>query len=670
MPRVTSTLFNGTTSQPKLSPQAATQGTRGLQGLLSNVGDAAVEIHGAFAELEAKEEDAELEDIESRYRRRRVEDFDAWTLENHDTNAWLEKSQDVHKRFVSEIDGERSRSPEFKKRIHDRLSKLNYADETRLIGRAARLKGEKINQQYKSNIDYAIDTGDSARARELNQKWKDSGYASEQANLDIARHIDRTEELQAYKDIIETDPRSLIGKKRPSSLHESDWERIQKTSRNKISQNEREASQRISSLLDGGQITDRKELESLLKNNSNISEERRNIFLHHYDQDQPVDLETKTRLIDQLNELKGQLDGGEITLDDYTKGHHDIAGEIYAIGAKDGSGGLRKRAHDLDPAQWSNGAPAPKTGAKRLEEDFSKLSTQWSKDGGYGHLTGDEGNADTNFEATVLRQKVERSLEDWIERNPNATLEELSDKFRETVNSKLSDGDGFYKQEVSGYEDYSDLQSSYQPGDSGLLPPVDGATPEAGPLSRNEHLLLPPLDNPTSSGIAQSGELGEFTYQLEGGVGTTGKGDKYGQVPEFFGMNKKADGANYEKVMSTYRSQGERAAKKQAWEILSSNAKKEGFFSSNPKVQELLVGVHHHRGGGGLTKILQMVTDTQLTGQALTQEFEKATRSPGFSVLWKDARERQENQAYGSRPQFRKGLTRRWAKEADLIADA
>ena len=531
MPRVTSTLFNGTTSQPKLSPQAATQGTRGLQGLLSNVGDAAIEIHGAFAELEAKEEDAELEDIESRYRRRRVEDFDAWTLENHDTNAWLEKSKDVHKGFVAEVDGERSRSPEFKKRIHDRLSKLNYADETRLIGRAARLKGEKINHQYKSNIDYALDTGDSARARELNQKWKDSGYASEQANLDIARHIDRAEELQTYKDIIETDPRSLIGKKRPSSLHESDWERIQKTSRNKVSQNEREASQRISSLLDGGQITDRKELENLLKNNSNISEERRNIFLHHYDQDQPVDIETKTGLIDRLNDLKGQLDSGEITLDDYTRQHHDIAGEVYAIGAKDGSGGLRKRAHDLDPAQWSNGAPAPKTGAKRLEEDFSKLSTQWNKDGGYGHLTGDDANADTNFEATVLRQKVERSLEDWIERNPNSTLEELSDKFRETVNSEISNGAGFFKEDVSGYEDYSDLQSSYQQGDQ--LPPVDGG---------GNSVQVIPGSHKKVSNIPYNGTPANVRYNNPGASYPRKSDEKYGLIG--YGVLKSGQGTH------------------------------------------------------------------------------------------------------------------------------
>ena len=463
MPRVQTTFFQGQTSQPKLSPGVAAKSAEGLQGLLGSVSNTVGEIKGAydhvqatFAELQKKEEDSELEDIEYRYKKDHVENFDAWTATEHDTDKWLERSDGLHNDFLSGVEEERSRSPEFKRRISDRLRTLKQANDLRLLGKAASLKGQQINKRYKDSIDYAVDTGDPAKARELAEKWRNSGYLNEDSFTQINRHIERTSTIQGFKDLVERDPRQVSKLKKPAGLHVSDWERIQKGAESQIARNERDSVKKISDLLDGGQIADRGELEDLLKADKNISEDKRKIFLHSYEQNEPLDFETKKRLREGFDDIKEKRQAGTITEEEYELQHHQLSSEVYALGSRSGSGGLRSQAHRLDPSNWQDVSQnVREAGVKGKIEDLNKISRQWAKDGGYGGADDEDNEAlarEANQEALALQEKVERDIEGWIEQNPEATFDEISSEFRKRVTKEASES--LFKEPDNPYLDY------------------------------------------------------------------------------------------------------------------------------------------------------------------------------------------------------------------------
>jgi len=165
---------------------------------------------------------------------------------------------------------------------------------------------------------------------------------------------------------------------------------------------------------------------------------------------------------------------------------------------------------------------------------------------------------------------------------------------------------------------------------------------------------------------------GDFIGQLEGvdGIETVTSGDKFAGTQEFFGVNKTADPKLWPKVKAAIDKGDLEGAKKLAWDGLKSKAASDGFRGTNTTTDEILVGLHHHRGSTGGSVVLREFTglDSSATVPELIKAFEAKVSKGNFAADWVKARETQENEFHGARPKFRKGLSNRWGKEAEFLA--
>ncbi len=428
---------------------------------------------------------------------------------------------------------------------------------------------------------------------------------------------------------------------------------------------ENEALSGIRDLQDAGLIQDEDELRSLLAEDPRINKEKALGIIENYKTNQPISRADHYRIQDAIDNNTSSFERGEITAAEYESEWLNIQGDVNAFGNRKGTGVFRSDLHNLRPSLFSDKAQD----AKAQKERFAKLKPLQSKarslirevvsgqisidfaDRGenFGDVRKAEIKAQLDEDGFVLRSAIEDEVNNLI--NSSDTPPSISD-IRQFIYQNTDD----IQKRVD--RERAKAEKSYR---DGLIPPEAAAFTTAQKWLGGGSVL-------PAKGAIDANNAGAFTFALEGGKEVTGAGDKFGQVPEFFGMNEKADGANYKKVMATLEKDGEHAARNQAWNILSTNAAKDGFRSNNPTIQEILVGVHHHRGGAGSRRIFQEVTGTKLKGASLVKALEKASKETGFSEKWVAVREKHEDKNFGARPQFRKSLSTRWQKEAELLA--
>lgn len=173
---------------------------------------------------------------------------------------------------------------------------------------------------------------------------------------------------------------------------------------------------------------------------------------------------------------------------------------------------------------------------------------------------------------------------------------------------------------------------------------------------------------------------GDLIAKLEGvaAIAMTPQGDLYQGAPEFFGLNPKANSDIWPRLSQVLREEGVRVGRRLAWEYIAGLATADGFRSAIREVDEVLVGLHHHRGRLGAIEVLQRFLDSPETSVAsLIAAMEaRILRSHTWQRDWMWARLWQERHRHEPRlgiprklrQRFDEGLKNRWLLEAKVMS--
>ena len=179
----------------------------------------------------------------------------------------------------------------------------------------------------------------------------------------------------------------------------------------------------------------------------NMSEEDSTELIKAWNDDQPIDPFLKMDLLDNLNNLHDAYKQGDMTLEEYTLRHSEAALLVYRQGNKLGTGGLRSRAHSLDPAAWNgrNLPQAPESAQSMLVEQVGKTLFDAGSFGNPGNAPRGEDDklspaqavehlAKQN-KAASQRREIEATVKRWLltEEGKNAGEIEIGQKMREVA---------------------------------------------------------------------------------------------------------------------------------------------------------------------------------------------------------------------------------------------
>tara|TARA_R110000822_G_scaffold90467_2_gene209143 strand:- start:854 stop:2710 length:1857 start_codon:yes stop_codon:yes gene_type:complete len=162
-------------------------------------------------------------------------------------------------------------------------------------------------------------------------------------------------------------------------------------------------------------------------------------IMYHWSQTQPLDLESKKEVEQALDSLVERRKAGLITPSYYETRHHEISGDVHAMGTRYGSRGLRKLVELSDPSNWKDGK-LNRGGAEEAMASVRELSSIYEAHDGFG-------GSDDIEEATgsrLVNKAVEDYMEEtWIPQNQDLIgkpgfEEKLQAAFMRAVGKKLT----------------------------------------------------------------------------------------------------------------------------------------------------------------------------------------------------------------------------------------
>lgn len=318
-------------------------------------------------------------------------EFDAALMTRQDPENWLKDWQAKEREMRATI-AEQKWLPGTKKEQLEALDQWS-ATRTASLGKRAAVRVKEEGLARGSNaLEYFASRGDRASYRETAGMMREQGLLGDADLEGVMQEGERKMDLYAIQGAIADDPKTAVQQIGSESFLEryphlglEDRDRLLRQAEVELTRRQRTQAEALGSKVEMRQIKSREELRRELEE-TDLDPLMRDEMLFHYDQATPLPPATKFALTDTLNAIHDEFKAGRMTLDDYRLAHDSVGQSIFALGARDGMGGLRQRLHQLDPAKWSAGGQLQETDDGRKARTVSRIGRNYEGQGAFGEV--------------------------------------------------------------------------------------------------------------------------------------------------------------------------------------------------------------------------------------------------------------------------------------------
>jgi len=400
----------------------------GLQAIAQAVGMVGEEILDAKVKILDRQNKLDILDNESAYGRHMASHQQKLDVNN--PVSWIDETKKASDNFIDGL-SRKNLAPEALDSIKMRIA--NY--ESKMLQGVARdaqlaqvqiLSGEFQNRQTAllQNRDF------DGAARNLEESALDLGLRDDEVEAGRMK-IEDQERIAEYEDQVVSGNSEYFENDLPA-LSKSDRASYKRKAETRKAELESSDIDKISGAMAIGAIKTKNDLVKNLEAAPNVSSKMARKVLANWENSKPLSYEEKKKITDTLNDLHDQYSKGKISRDEYGKKHHNIAAEVYAMGKREGVGGLRSRLYALDPTKWSDGN-LKLSKAEDIDQKIEKMVSAWDGAGGFGKPKRGEDQLSPQkaLEVQAARELTEMSMKEWAKTDEgrNATPDQIRKEF-------------------------------------------------------------------------------------------------------------------------------------------------------------------------------------------------------------------------------------------------
>jgi len=400
----------------------------GLQAIAQAVGMVGEEILDAKVKILDRQNKLDILDNESAYGRHMASHQQKLDVNN--PVSWIDETKKASDNFIDGL-SRKNLAPEALDSIKMRIA--NY--ESKMLQGVARdaqlaqvqiLSGEFQNRQTAllQNRDF------DGAARNLEESALDLGLRDDEVEAGLMK-IEDQERIAEYEDQVVSGNSEYFENDLPA-LSKSDRASYKRKAETRKAELESSDIDKISGAMAIGAIKTKNDLVKNLEAAPNVSSKMARKVLANWENSKPLSYEEKRKITDTLNDLHDQYSKGKISRDEYGKKHHNIAAEVYAMGKREGVGGLRSRLYALDPTKWSDGN-LKLSKAEDIDQKIEKMVSAWDGAGGFGkpRRNEDQLSPQKALEVQAARELTEMSMKEWAKTDEgrNATPDQIRKEF-------------------------------------------------------------------------------------------------------------------------------------------------------------------------------------------------------------------------------------------------
>lgn len=402
--------------------------TSGLQAIAQAVGSVGEEMHAAKMKILEKQNSIDVLKNESAYGQHMANEQQKLDINN--PASWPDQVKKASSDFVNGLSS-KNLSPDALESLKMRI--MNYESKVMLnVARDARLaQVQIISGEFQNRQNVFFENKDFAGAKE---NLKESASLLEMPNHEVEAglmKIEEQERIAEYEDQVVSGNSEYFENDLPA-LSKSDRASYKRKAAARKAELEANDIDRISGAMAIGVIKTKNDLVKNLEAAPNVSSQMARKVLSNWENSKPLSYEEKRKITDTLNDLHDQYSKGKISREEYGRKHHNIASEVYAMGKREGVGGLRSRLYALDPTKWSDGN-LKLSKAEDIDQKIEKMVSAWDGAGGFGKPKRGEDQLSPKkaLEVQAARELTEMSMKEWAKTNEgrNATPDQIRKEF-------------------------------------------------------------------------------------------------------------------------------------------------------------------------------------------------------------------------------------------------
>ena len=400
----------------------------GLQAIAQAVGSVGEEMHNAKMKILEKQNNIDVLKNESAYGQHMANEQQKLDINN--PASWPDQVKKASSNFVNGLSS-KNLSPDALESLKMRI--MNYESKVMLnVARDARLaQVQIISGEFQNRQNVFFDNKDFDGAKE---NLRESASLLEMPNYEVEAglmKIEEQERIAEYEDQVVSGNSEYFENDLPA-LSKSDRASYKRKAETRKAELEANDIDKISGAMAIGAIKTKNDLVKNLEAAPNVSSQMARKVLANWENSKPLSYEEKRKITDTLNDLHDQYSKGKISRDEYGRKHHNIASEVYAMGKREGVGGLRSRLYALDPTKWSDGN-LKLSKAEDIDQKIEKMVSAWDGAGGFGKPKRGEDQLSPQkaLEVQAAREFTEMSMKEWAKTDEgrNATPDQIRKEF-------------------------------------------------------------------------------------------------------------------------------------------------------------------------------------------------------------------------------------------------
>lgn len=400
----------------------------GLQAIAQAVGSVGEEMHAAEMKILEKQNSIDVLKNESAYGQHMANEQQKLDINN--PASWPDQVKKASSDFVNGLSS-KNLSPDALESLKMRI--MNYESKVMLnVARDARLaQVQIISGEFQNRQNVFFENKDFDGAKE---NLRESASLLEMPNYKVeagVMKIEEQERIAEYEDQVVSGNSEYFENDLPA-LSKSDRASYKRKASARKAELEANDIDRISGAMAIGVIKTKNDLVKNLEAAPNVSSQMARKVLSNWENSKPLSYEEKRKITDTLNDLHDQYSKGKISRDEYGRKHHNIASEVYAMGKREGVGGLRSRLYALDPTKWSDGN-LKLSKAEDIDQKIEKMVSAWDSAGGFGKPRRNEEQLSPKkaLEVQAARELTEMSMKEWAKTDEgrNATPDQIRKEF-------------------------------------------------------------------------------------------------------------------------------------------------------------------------------------------------------------------------------------------------
>lgn len=345
---------------------------------------------------------------------------------NHATIA-----KDRFDSVVNDILGSQDFRPSFQKELESRLKMFSSAKIEKVAQDAKLIQLENGRRLQSAKIKMFQADGDFDGAHQAAKDGIGTYWSKEDAEI-MGMDIDRRERNEEYTSQANAGNVEYFDQDLP--IADSDKERFKARAEATKARAEADEVGRIQGAMEIGEILTKEDLARNIEEAQNITEETAKKMLQNWDKNKPLTAKEKMDHLDRLNSLYKDFKAGKMDKLEYLKAHSQVSNEIYAMGSRPGTGGLRQRAYALDPAKWQDGVP-PSAGKEESKINIESMVSDFASAGGLGTVPKGDGTTpaqkyQSKQAIREAREMLEMAMMEWLktEEGQKATKKQISNQ--------------------------------------------------------------------------------------------------------------------------------------------------------------------------------------------------------------------------------------------------